>query len=63
VRKHDESDYNKPIIFFDEHATILIFYPNGDIVHRGRKITQDSEVVRAPQEIVSLSPGSVHHLH
>jgi len=56
VRKHDDSDYNKPIIFFNEQATILIFYPNGDIVHRGRKITKDSEVVRALQEILALSP-------
>src|SRR5262245_19704977 len=56
VRKYDDADYNKPIIFFDEHATILVFYPNGDIVHRGRKITKDYEVVRALQEILSLSP-------
>src|SRR4029450_4332531 len=34
VRKYDDSDYNKPIIFFDEHATILVFYPNGDIIYR-----------------------------
>jgi len=56
VRKHDDSDYNKPIIFFDEQATILVFYPNGDIIYRGRKITKDYEVVRALQEILALSP-------
>jgi hypothetical protein len=51
-----EEDYNKPIIFFEEDSTILVFYPNGDIIYRGRKITTDYEVVRALQEILSLSP-------
>jgi hypothetical protein len=51
-----DEDYNKPIIFFEEDSTILVFYPNGDIIYRGRKITTDYEVVRALQEILSLSP-------
>ena len=52
----EENVYNKPIIFFEEDSTILVFYPNGDMVYRGRKITTDAEVVRALQEILSLSP-------
>jgi hypothetical protein len=52
----DADAYNKPIIFFEEDSTILVFYPNGDIIYRGRKLTNDYEVVRALQEILSLSP-------
>ena len=56
TRQSDNAAYNKPIIFFDENSTILVFYPNGDIIYRGRKLTRDYEVVRALQEILSLSP-------
>jgi hypothetical protein len=49
-------EYNKPIIFFEEDSNIVVFYPNGNIIHRGRKVTNDYEIVRALQEILSLSP-------
>jgi hypothetical protein len=48
--------YDRPIIFFEEDAQILVFYFNGDIIHRGHKLTNDKAVVRALQEILSLSP-------
>jgi hypothetical protein len=48
--------YNKPIIFFEEDSQILVFHPNGDIIHRGRKVTNDRAVVQALQEILRLSP-------
>ena len=48
--------YEKPIIFFREEANILVFHPNGDIIHRGRKVTNDHEIVLALQELLSLSP-------
>ena len=51
-----EPAYEKPIIFFREEANILVFYPNGDIIHRGRKVTNDQEIVLALQELLSLSP-------
>ena len=51
-----EAQYAKPIIFFQEDADILVFHPNGDIVHRGRKATNDQDIVLALQEILSLSP-------
>ena len=60
VGPYNELAYDKPIIFFDEHAQILVFYPNGDIIHRGRKVTTDRAVVRALQEILSLSPCRQH---
>ena len=56
TQQHDDSAYNEPIIFFEEDSTVLVFYPNGDIIYRGRKLTKDYEVVRALQEILSLSP-------
>jgi hypothetical protein len=56
VNKHNDLAYDKPIIFFEEDSQILVFYPNGDIIHRGRKLTNDRAVVRALQEILSLSP-------
>ena len=54
--RDNDLDYNKPIIFFEEHSTILVFYPNGDIIYRGRKLTNDKAVVQALQELLSLSP-------
>jgi hypothetical protein len=56
VSKHGDMPYNKPIIFFEENTQILVFYPNGDIIHRGRKVTNDRAVVQALQEILRLSP-------
>ena len=47
TRQSDDAAYNQPIIFFEEGSTILVFYPNGDIIYRGRKLTRDAEVVRA----------------
>jgi hypothetical protein len=54
-----DQSYDKPIIFFREDTHILVLYPNGDIVHRGRKVTTDQDVVRAMQEILALSPCRV----
>ena len=54
-----ESAYEQPIIFFREEANILVFHPNGDIIHRGRKVTNDQEIVLALQELLSLSPCRV----
>ena len=51
-----KQSYDKPIIFFREDTHVLVLYPNGDIVHRGRKVTTDREVVQAMQEILALSP-------
>ena len=56
VSPYNDLAYNKPIIFFEEDSQILVFYPNGDIIHRGRKVTNDRAVVRALQEILRLSP-------
>ena len=44
------------MIFFGEYAQILVFYPNGDIIHRGQKVTTNHAIVRALQEILALSP-------
>ena len=57
--QNQDQSYDKPIIFFREDTHILVLYPNGDIVHRGRKVTTDQEVVRAMQEILALSPCRV----
>ena len=51
-----EAQYEKPIIFFREDSNILVFHPNGDIIHKGRKVTNDQDIVLALQEILSLSP-------
>ena len=51
-----ESAYEQPIIFFRDDADVLVFHPNGDILHRGRKVTNDQEIVLALQELLSLSP-------
>ena len=48
--------YDKPIIFFEADAQILVFYPNGDVIYRGRKLANDKAVVQALQEMLSLSP-------
>ena len=48
--------YEKPIVFFREEVDVLVFHPNGDIIHRGRKVTNDQEIVLALQELLSLSP-------
>ena len=48
--------YEKPIVFFREEADVLVFHPNGDIIHRGRKVTNDQEIVLALQELLYLSP-------
>ena len=49
-----ESAYEQLIIFFRDDANILVFHPNGDIIHRGRKVTNEQEIVLALQELFSL---------
>ena len=49
-----ESAYEQHIIFFRDDANVLVFHPNGDIIHRGRKVTNDQEILLALQELVSL---------
>ena len=49
-----ESAYGQHIILFPNDANVIVFHPNGDIIHRGGTVSNDQEIVLALQELHSL---------